>query len=119
MQNQPACPTCGRVYEAAKPLRGRVCYKCATFKEYAAFKTKRGKICFDCREQGKRDTEKRRAGYFQKYYFRVVKPKRLRNSPVAKTKARLNAISDIFGERGTIMDYRYKDPGLERLPLED
>ena len=97
MKKYPSCPTCGRQYEGALPINGRVCPKCLVFKEHQCFHTKLG-MCDTCKEIKTRLNAKKRAGYQHDYYVRVTKVKRKAKAYMPKLAARIDDAVDIFKE---------------------
>jgi len=95
MKKYPSCPTCGRQYEGALPINGRVCPKCLIFKAHSMFPTKTG-MCDTCRDIKARLREKTRAHYHRDYYLRVTKPKRQTASRLIDLHTRIEDAVDIF-----------------------
>jgi hypothetical protein len=83
----PACPTCGRQYEGAMPIDGRVCPRCLIFQTHSCFPTKTG-MCDACRTIKRALKGKKAKAYHADYYQRVTKPKRQLRSATMRNKLR-------------------------------
>ena len=93
----PACPTCGRQYEGAMPINGRVCHKCLVFQQHSCFATRHG-MCDACRAIKRALKGKRVKAYHANYYLRVTKPKRQLRGAAMRNKLRVEAALAEFNQ---------------------
>jgi hypothetical protein len=107
----PACPTCGRQYEGAMPVNGRVCPRCLVFQQHACFPTANG-MCDACRAIKQALRGKKHKAYHAEYYQRVTKPKRQLKSPTMLNRLR---VAEAVAEFEAMLESVSNEHELEKM----